>query len=82
MEHPRVQTERVTRIAQSLYPGCLVWFHLDDMPAALGLRVISSRGEVLCGVSGLMWLTNVTEMSDEAIQRKLYECLNSKPWAL
>src|ERR1700748_1599798 len=65
MERWQVQAERISRIALLVHPGCTVWFRKDYMPVALGFRVISLKGEILCDLTGITWLKDVSEMSDE-----------------
>jgi hypothetical protein len=44
------------------------------MPLAMGFRVMSRKGELLCDYTGITWLRDLCEMSDEAIRARIADC--------
>jgi hypothetical protein len=66
-----VQTQRIIRIAQSVHPGCTVYFGTAYKPGALSLRITSSKSEILCDLLEPTAVSEIVGMNDDAIRTRI-----------
>jgi hypothetical protein len=74
MDKWNYQSKRIKHISQLVHPGCAVRVRTEYTPMAVGLQIISARGDELCNFLSIDWLKGVSEMTDSDLFAKIVEC--------